>query len=421
MLTGQRSKTRRGALKSLAALAASAAVGSLGFPALVRAQSEAIKIGHLTPRTGFLGQAGEYGYRGALLAVEEANTAGGIIGRPIELVAEDSVNPATAATKAQKMLQRDQVVAIFGEISSASVLAISKEAARAKIPFFNSGGNSDDVRGRNCNRYLFHVEGNNTMYTKAIGTWLVERQLVKGKRWYALTADYSFGHDLFRASNSFLGQNGANNVGNDLIPTNTQDYSPYILKIRQAKPDFVYSCLAGIDLTNFLKQYKEYGLPYPVTGGATDTVWFWLAGADAISGYWQTMWYHGLNTPGSETFTKRFLAKYNMPPENCAWCDYTAARIILQSIAETKATDSAKIIQYLEKGATFDIFKTRKALFRDWDHQLMQEMYVVQIKDKSKMNDKWDIFDVIKSVPGPNEPLTAIQPTKEENLCKMAG
>jgi branched-chain amino acid transport system substrate-binding protein len=408
---------RRRALQSGAALAGAAA---LGFPAILRAQSETLPLAHLTPRTGFLGQVGEYGFKGATLAVDEANAAGGVLGRKIELISEDSVNPATAANKAAKLIERDKVVAIFGEINSASGLAISKEAQRGKTPFFNTGGNSDGLRGKDCNRYMFHIEGNSTMYTRTVVDFLSEQGLVKGKRWYALTADYAFGHDLFRISNQMLTEDGAINAGNDLVPTNTQDYSSYILKIRQAKPDFVYSCLAGIDLTNFLKQYKEYNLPYPVTGGANDTALFWLAGIDSCSGYWQTMWCHELKTPGAEAFTKRFWARFGHPPENQAWQDYTAARIILQSIAETKSTDSAKLIQYLEKGAQFDILKARKGSFNPRDHQLLQEMYVVKVKDKAQMRDKWDFFEVVRAVPRPDQPLMALQPRPEDNACSMS-
>src|SRR5437773_972751 len=99
--------SRRKTVKATAAVGAAAA---LGFPAIVRAQSDTMRIGHLTPRTGFLGQSGEYGYRGATLAVEEINAAGGVLGRRIELIAEDSVNPATAVNKAQKLIERDKVV-----------------------------------------------------------------------------------------------------------------------------------------------------------------------------------------------------------------------------------------------------------------------------------------------------------------------
>jgi branched-chain amino acid transport system substrate-binding protein len=91
---------RREALKKTAALGA-AAIAPLGFPAIVRGQSETIKLGHITPRTGFLGQLGEYGFRGSSLAVEEINASGGVLGRKLEVIAEDSVNPQTAVTKAQ--------------------------------------------------------------------------------------------------------------------------------------------------------------------------------------------------------------------------------------------------------------------------------------------------------------------------------
>ena len=410
------SSSRRDFVKAATVVGASAA---LGFPGILKAD-DTIKIGHLTPRTGFVGQIGEYGFKGATLAVEELNAAGGILGRKIDLIAEDSVNPSTAVTKAQKLIERDKVVCLVGEVSSASGLAIADQARRGKIVYVNTGCNSDELRGKSCNRYMFHVEGSNTMYTKTIGHWQKEKNLIKGARWYFLTADYAFGHDLYRVSSRFLEENGGLNLGNDMVPTNTSDYSAYILKIRQAKPDFVYLNLAGVDQTTFLKQYREYNLPYPLAGGVMDTVPFWAAGIDALSGHWQSLWFHGLTLPAAVAFTKRFSDKFGLPPDNQAWGDYTAMRILAQSMAETKSTDSEKIIAHLEKGATFDILKARKGSFRSWDHQMLQEMYVVVIKDKAKMKDKWDIFDLVETVPGSNESLELIQSTRQENPCTLA-
>jgi len=414
------STSRRDLLKKTAAIGASAAAGSLGFPAIVRAQADTIKIGHLTPRTGFLGQLGQYGLRGTTLAIDEVNAAGGLLGRKVDLLAEDSVNPATAVTKAQKLFERDKVACLLGEINSASGLAIGEQAQKAKIVFINTGCNSDALRGSGCNRYMFHVEGCNTMYTKTIGTWQKANNLIKGAKWYFLTADYAFGHDLYRVSSRFLTENGGINLGNDLVPTNTPDYSAYILKIRNAKPDYVYICLAGVDQTTFLKQYREFNLPFPVTGGTMDTVPFWAAGIDSLSGHWQSLWFHTLNTPASQSFTRRFIAQFGYPPDNQAWGDYVAAKILCQAIAETKGTDSTKLIEHFEKGASFDILKARKGSFRKRDHQLLQEMYVVKVKEKAKMKDKWDLFDIVEAVPKPDQSLELIQPTEAENVCKMA-
>ncbi len=412
--------SRRDVLKTVAAGAGAAALGSLGFPAVVRSQPDAIRIGHLTPRTGFLGQLGEYGLNAATLAVEEANAAGGVLGRKVELIAEDSVNPGVAVTKVQKLVERDRVLGLLGEISSASALAIGEQANRYKVVYINTGANSDELRGKNCNRFMFHVEGCNTMYTKTIGQWQKGKNLIRGAKWYMLTADYAFGHDLFRVSSRFLTENGGTVMANDMVPTNTPDYSAYILKIRQAKPDFVYINLAGTDQTSFLKQYKEFNLSFPLAGGVMDTVPFWAAGIDALSGHWQSLWYHGLTMPAAQAFTKRFSDKYGKPPDNQAWGDYVGVKILLQAMAETKSSEGAKWVAYFEKGATFDILKGRKGSFREWDHQLLQEMYVVRVKDKKDAKDKWDIFELVQPAPAASESLELIQPTRQENPCTMA-
>ena len=290
----RRQSGRRETLKKSAALGAAALAAARLSRDRAR-QADTIKFGHLTPRTGFLGAARRVRVsRQRRSRSRKINAAGGVLGRKLDLIAEDSVNPQTAVTKAQKLIERDKVVALIGEINSASGLAIGEQALRLKTPYFNTGCNSDALRGKNCNRFMFHVEGCNTMYTKTIGTWQKAENKIKGAKWYMLTADYAFGHDLFRVSSRFLTENGGTVLGNDMVPTNTADYSAYILKIRQAKPDFVYINLAGVDQTTFLKQYKEYNLPFPLAGGVMDTVPFWAAGIDSLSGHWQSLWYHGL-------------------------------------------------------------------------------------------------------------------------------
>ena len=390
---------------------------ALAFPAIVKAQSDKIRIGHLTPLTGFLGPLGEFGTQGIKLAVEEINKAGGVLGRQVELITEDSVNPATASTKAQRMFERDGVVALLGEINSASGLAISQVAARNQKIFINTGGNSDELRGKSCNRFMFHVECANSMYVRACGRALLANNMVKGKKWFMLTADYAFGHDLSRVGTGFLNANGGSVIGDEKVPTDATDFSPFLLKVRQARPDVVVSNLAGGQITNFMKQYTELGLQFPVAGFGFDTALAWGAGADNFVGTWPIPWHHSINTPSAQTFTKAFTAKYNRPPENQAWGDYLVMKIMAQAIAETTGTDSRKIIEMLEKGAQFDVMKSRKGYFRAWDHQLMQEMYTMTPKKKGEAKDQWDFLTVSAPVPGPNESLEILAPSKEENAC----
>ena len=409
------SRVRRGLIQGGAA---TAALGVLGFPAVSRGQGDAIRFGHLTPRTGFLGPLGEYAVMGVNLAVEEINAAGGIMGRKVELIAEDSVNPQTASTKAERLIERDKVACLIGEISSASGLAIAQVAQRNRILYFNTGCNSDELRGKSCNRYMFHTEAANSMYVNAAGQALLRDGLVKDKKWYSLTADYAFGHDLLRVAKKFMQANGASFVADELVPTDASDFSPYLLKIRNAKPDLVVSNLAGTQITNFMKQYMEYGLPFPVGGFAFDTAIAWGTGKGNLTGIWPLVWSHQVKTPSSQKFIDAFTKKYGKPPENQAWGDYLSTRHIAQAMIELKTTDSAKIAEHLEKGAKFDVLKGREGYYRNWDHQLMMEMYTIRFKPAAEIKNQWDIFDTSAPVPAGGN-LESIAPTREENNCTM--
>jgi len=415
-MTESVSRVRRGLMQGGAA---AATLGALGFPAISRGQADAIRIGHLTPLTGFLGPLGEYAVMGVKLAVEEINAAGGVMGRKIELLTEDSVNPQTASTKAERLIERDKVVAIIGEISSASGLAIAQVAQRNRTLFFNTGCNSDELRGKSCNRYMFHTEAANTMYVYAAGQALLRDGMVKGKKWYSLTADYAFGHDLLKAAKRFMQANGGEFAADELVPTDAADFSAYLLKIRNAKPDLVVSNLAGAQITNFMKQYMEYGLPYPVAGFGFDTAVAWGAGKGNVTGIWPLVWDSQVKTASAQKFTDAFTKKYGKPPENQAWGDYMSTKHVAQAMNEIKSTDSTKLAEHLEKGAKFDLLKTREGYYRNWDHQLMQEMYTIRFKPAADVKDKWDLFTLSAPVPGANQSLEVIAPTKEENNCTM--
>jgi branched-chain amino acid transport system substrate-binding protein len=397
---------------------AAAAVAGIGMPAISYGQSEAIRFGHLTPRTGFLGPLGEYAVMAADLAVEEINAAGGVMGRKLEILKEDSVNPQTASTKAERMIERDKVSCIIGEISSASCLTIAQVAQRTKTLYVNTGGNSDALRGTNCNKYMFHVESQNSMYVKTCGRSLMQQGLVKGKKWFSLTADYAFGHDLLKVAKRFMEANGGQFAADKLVPTDLTDFSAMLIEIRNAKPDLVISNLAGNQITNFLKQYSEFGLTHPVAGFGFDTALAWAAGKDNFGGTWPVVWHHLLDTPNSKKFVQAFTNKYRKPPENQAWGDYLAVKIFAQTMNELKSTDSANIIAHWEKGAKFDVMKTREGYFRASDHQMMHEMYTVQAVGASAKN-QWDIFSSSPAVPAANESLEVIASTAEENECKM--
>lgn len=383
-------------------------VGALAAPAILRAQEGPIILGHLTPRTGFLGPMGEYAVMAADLAVEQINAAGGVGGRQIQLVKEDSINPQTATTKAERMIERDNVAAIIGEISSASAASIGQIAQRQGRIYINTGANSDVLRGEGCHRNMFHTEAQNVMYVNAEGQYFLEEGLVEGKNWYMLSADYAFGHDLRKAALAFTERNGAKVVGDDLVPTDAGDFSSYLLNIRSANPDLVVLNLAGTQQSGFFKQFTEFGFDFRLGGFDYNSILAWAAGVENFRGTWPCVWTHQVQTEGSQKFTADFVAKYGKPPENQAYSDFIAVQIIAKAIAETGGTDTAELVAFMESGAEFDILKSRPGRFEPGTHQLLQEVYAVTAVDPSEAKNEWDIFTTSGPLPAADKPLETL-------------
>jgi len=407
--------SRRRFIRTASAAAAAAGTAQIFAPAILKAQQQPIKIGHLVPLTGFLSPMGDFASKAGKLAIEEINAAGGVLGRKLETIVDDETNPGVGVQKATKLIQQDKVDFLLGTVSSAVALAIMDVADRYQKIFFNTGSNSDEIRGAKCNYYTFCTEASNTQYVKAIGRYLVKNK--NYKTFYILTSDYAFGHDLTRVTRRLLNELGGKEIGHDLVPTGTADYSSFLLKVRNAKPEVIFCNVAGSDQTTFLKQYTEFGLKIDVAGGVTDTILMWNAGKDTAQGVWTVIWWGDLDNAWTKNFTAKYRQKYGQPPENQAWGDYTSIKVLAEAIKMAGTTESKKVAEALEK-VKFDGGKGRELYYRTYDHQLMQPMYVVDIK-KTGNKDQWDIFNVVAEVPGKDESLEVIASTKEENTCNM--
>ncbi len=408
--------TRRTILKTGAG---AALVAGLGAPGLLRAQEAPIVIGHLVPLTGFLGTLGQYAINGLKLSVDQINAAGGVNGREVRIIAEDSINPETAASKAQRMIERDKVDVLVGEISSASALAISEVATRNKKLFIATGPRSDVLRADRCSRYMFCTDIPNAVMVSAVGTALKQQDMLEGKKFFTITSDYVFGHDLLKAAKAFFDANNATLVGDELIPTDATDFSANILKIRQAQPDIVCLNLGGNQVTNFLKQYAEFGLSYPAVGFNLNTADAWAAGIGNFGGVWPTVWFDTIDTPGTKKFVADYKAAYNdQVPENHAWIEYVTGNMVAAAMTATGGTDNEKLIDHFETEAEFDILKSRPAYFRKFDHQLVQEAYSFSVKEEGAYSSVYDMLLLGDVVPAPDEPLATIYP-EDTRACSI--
>jgi len=281
---------------------------------------------------------------------------------------------------------------VVGGNYSSSALAMMSVANRAKIPLILPGAAAREITGKDCSRYTFRTQA--TVPVQIAGVMPYLSQI--GKKVYFLTPSYAFGQDILRSARGRLKEYGMSEVGVDEVPINTADYSSYILKIRQAKPDVVLGGLVGGDLSNFLKQWNEMGMkdkiPY-VAVAVTDTD-FWDVGAQASAGIYVKPWYYNnpKNTEAEKKFTADFEKKYGRQPSDKAWSGWIAMRSLLESIDAAKSTDSTAIVTALENWKNTD--GPLPFYFRSWDHQLVRPSVVVKVK--SKIADKYDYFDVVK-------------------------
>jgi branched-chain amino acid transport system substrate-binding protein len=394
--------------------------GALAMPALSYGQVDAVRIGHLTPLNGSLGALGEYAQLGIRLAADEINADGGILGRKVDLMMEDSSKPEGAAAQAERLITRDKVVVLIGEVSSASALAIGQVAGRLGTVFLNTGARSDALRTRGCTPFLFHVSPSNTMMTRAVGEALTRQGLISGRKWALLTADDAAGRDLLEVSRAFLLANGGQIASAEMVPSDTTDFGPVIQSIRQARPATVCPNLSGRQMARFLKHYAEAGLSVPLAGFGFNLVAGWAAGAGNVSGTWPLAWFPRSESASAKSYVEAFTKAYGRAPDDQSWADFVSLKLVAQAFTELKSTEPSKLSDHLRRGTPFDILKGREGRFRASDNQLLQPLSAVRAREPAKMRDRWDIVETVASVPSAGEDLSVLAPEKD-GACRMPG
>ncbi len=399
---------RRKALLGAAALA----TAPLAAPFVARA-ADTIKIGLLLAKTGGIAAQTEYLSQGSYLALEERGNK--IMGQPAELVWLDEPSPQDATQNMQKLVQENKVCAILGGSLSSNALAEEAKAKELKIPFIVDNAAATEISGAKCNRYTFRLNTPVLVQSRMIAPYALNY----GKKWYFITSSYAFGQDILKSSRELLKAAGGTEVGVDEVPLNTPDYSSFILKIRQAKPDVVLGGLSSGDLSTFLKQWNELGMKgkVPIVEIAIGDTDIWAVGPEAATGVYTSLWWYNNpnNPPEEKKFAEEYQKKHNRPAADKAWMGWITAKSLFDTIDTVKSTDSNKIIEGLENWKFSSAGTTY--YYRKWDHQMLLRNLVVQVKDK--IPNKWDYFDVKAALPENPADLEKVFGTPEEIGCKM--
>src|SRR4029077_9354370 len=248
--------SRRTVIKAAAAATALQFTG----PFIINARGEEpVKIGLDNPLTGTYAAVGKNELIGCQLALEQINAKGGIVGRQAQLLVEDSTSgdAATAVQKARKLIDRDKVDFLLGNVNSALSLAMADVSNEKRILHIVPGGHTDAVTGAPCHWNVFRVCNTTQMEANAVTPALIKDA---GKKWYYITPDYAFGHTLQSGLEAACAKAGGTKLGADLTPLGTTDYSSYLIKAQAAKPDVILFLTQGDDMINALKQAVQFGL-----------------------------------------------------------------------------------------------------------------------------------------------------------------
>src|SRR6202161_2736063 len=340
---------------------------------------------------------------GAKLAVDQINAKGGILGRQVELLVEDSANDVgTGVQKARKLIERDQVNFIIGDVNSGIAAAIAQVTSEKKVLHIVSGGHTDTITGKDCKWNVFRVCNTTRMEANSVSSVLFSKY---GKKWHFITPDYAFGHTLYDACTDDLKKLGGTVTGNELTPLGTTDFSAYLIKARAANPDVMILLVQGSDMINCLKQVVQFGLNKQIHVAGTQQELESLAALppEARIGIWMFEWYW--KQPGVAGVDK-FVAEVRKVnggkvPTARHWVGYVSATSFALVAKLETTLDAVKVAAALENFELPDDVKLQpnKCYYRKGEQRLMTSAFVGEAQSKGA-DDPEDLYRVDEVIPG---------------------
>jgi branched-chain amino acid transport system substrate-binding protein len=304
---------------------------------------DAIVVGHVASMTGDTATFGRSADEGMRMAIEELNGAGGALGKKLELLTEDDRSVTEEArSAAQKLIQRDHVVALLGEVASSRSLAAAPEAQRAKVPMISPGSTNPKVT--EVGDYIFRAcfidpfQGA-VMARFALGELHAKRLAIL----FDFKQDYSVGlAEFFRDT---VKKNGGEIVADERYTSGDIEFRAQLTTIRAANPDAIFVPGYYTELGLIAKQARELGINAPLLGGdGWDSEKTLEIGGDAVDGdYFSTHYAADSDDPHVREFVKRFEAKYGGTPDAMAALGYDAAGILADALKRAGSTDGAKL------------------------------------------------------------------------------
>ena len=399
-------------------LTATAALGAMqvASPFVIRARGEVpIKFGWIDPLTGSLAALAATETAGAKYAVAELNKKGGILGRQVDLLVEDSANDVgTGVQKARKLIDRDKVDVIFGDVNSGIAYAIAGVTSEKGIFHIVPGGHTDPITGKDCKWNVFRVCNTTSMDAGAITPELVKRF---GKRWFFITPDYAYGHTLQENFVRNLKALGGEFEG-DMLPISSTEFSATLIKAKAYKPNVLLNNMGGLAQIDCMKQFVQFGMGKEMAlGGAL----FELESVKSVpkeaqAGWWEMEWWWDQpGVPHVAEFVADFRKQLGVTPTARHWFGYVAINSVKLAAERAKSLEGIKLAKAME-GMELPpeiALQPGKVFYRAGDHELMPNIFVGQVHPPEGGNPD-NVFKVETLVPGETAAGTV-----ESTGCKL--
>ena len=358
------------------------------------AQGSTIRVGILHSLSGTMAISEVSLKDVELMAIEEINKAGGVLGKKIEPVIEDGASDwPNFAEKAKKLIEKDKVSTVFGCWTSAS--------RKAVLPVFEKLDHQlwypVQYEGLECSKNIFYTGAAPNQQIEPAVTWLLKN---KGKKMYLLGSDYVFPRTANAIIKAQLKKEGGTLVGEEYTPLGATEYNTIIAKIKKAKPDSIFSTLNGDSNVAFYKQMRDAGIsakeiPVMAVSVAEDEL-RGIGGKTAEGHYAAWNYFQSVDTPANKEFVKKFKAKFGKDrvTDDPIEAAYIAVYLWKQAVEKAKTVDIAKV-RNAAYGMTFDAPEGKVTV--DTNNHIYKTVRIGEILPTGQ-------FKVVYATPKPVEP-----------------
>ncbi len=346
-----------------------------------------VKFGVNEVRSGPFKSNGDRILWGIQAAVKEANDAGGVLGKRIELVVEDNQMKGEIAVRNVKkmILQQDCQIIIQGSSSGVGG-AIAQTMPRYRKIYLDTCAEAMGITGKNFNPYVFRTCLNAGMHVKGLAQYFGRKGY---KKVFLINQDYSWGHDVAKYYQMFIKKIAPNTeiVGVEFHKVFNKDFAPYISKIQASGADYIISGNWGTDLTQLIVQARQLGLNIPIGCCFLDDDAVMSVARESAKGCVQAnMYLLGVNTPRAKAFEDRFYQSSGGKwPSFVAMEAYLGVKMYLAAVKKAGSFDTEKVIKAFE-GLKYE-GPVGTMTIREEDHQNQTPVVIGEYAPKTKYYD----------------------------------